>query len=220
MDDILICANSLHKVEKDLNLTISTLSNLGFSINYSKSCLIPSRIITHLGYIWNSDNMTVSLPLEKLEKIKNIAGKCLDPCKTYPIRFLATLLGLLVSSSNGFMYAPLYYRNFQLCFIDAVKSCENWDDCWLLNTEARADLLWWVNCDNKDIVPVALRPDPSSLILFTDASNHGWGSSLSSGEMISGSWSISEKSEHINYLELRAILLSVIHFSDILKISQ
>ena len=51
LDDILICADTAPKVLSHLSDAISLLCDLGFSINYSKSSLIPSQTLVHLGYL-------------------------------------------------------------------------------------------------------------------------------------------------------------------------
>ena len=52
-----------------------------------------------------------------------------------------------------------------------------------------------------------LRPK-EYLVLYTDASNEGWGGHVG-GRATGGRWSDSEKEEHINVLELKAIELSL-----------
>ena len=49
-------------------------------------------------------------------------------------------------------------------------------------------------------------------VVHTDASLSGWGAYLSSGDFTSGSWSDSERENHINLLELKAIYLAIVYF--------
>ena len=214
LDDIFICGPSYDKVKSDLKFTLDLLINLGFSINWNKSHLTPSQNICHLGYIWNSRNCTINLPGCKLSKIKSLASKCLSSAQT--VRTYSALLGLLVSSANAFRYAALYYRKFQLCFIDAIKSCHDWDDIWPLSSEALIDLLWWQNCSLDMITPVTFLLPKTDLVLFTDASLIGWGASISSGVYTSGKWSSSDSKLHINFLELKAIFLALKEFLPLL----
>ena len=217
LDDILICANSLKKVLSDLETTMSLLKDLGFRINLQKSCLSPSQEISHLGYIWNSSNLTIRLPLEKVAKIKSLCQFCFSNPNKCNLRTLASLLGLLVNASNGFKFAPLHFRRFQLCFIEGAKSRPSWDCIWPLTHPATLDLLWWINVDPNSLTPVFFKEFENDLTIYSDASKVGWGASLSSGELTSGSWSDSFSEFHINFLELKAIHLAVTHFLPLIK---
>ena len=53
----------------DTKLTIQTLQELGYVINFPKSHLIPKQLLDHLGVLINSVNMTVSLTSEKCDNI-------------------------------------------------------------------------------------------------------------------------------------------------------
>ena len=71
-------------------------------------------------------------------------------------------------------------------------------------------LQWWLDEDN------VLRGQPLHLLqhalqLFTDASNEGWGPHLGD-HTAKGVWSDSESQLHINFLELKAVLLALKKF--------
>ena len=67
------------------------------------------------------------------------------------------------------------------------------------------DIWWWLNSlDNVRHI----RRDNPELVMFTDASNEGWGAIL--GDITTGGrWDKFEKTDHINILELKAILLGL-----------
>ncbi|MEL7079751.1 MAG: hypothetical protein AAGM46_28415, partial [Cyanobacteria bacterium J06582_2] len=77
------------------------------------------------------------------------------------------------------------------------------------------DLEWW-----SDPVRVSrgvpIRTNPPRLSLFSDASVQGWGATLGS-EQVSGVWSPTEQSLHINVLELRAVRLALLHWQESVK---
>lgn len=54
LDDLLICAPSPHQAESDTHTLVTHLERLGFKINQTKSCLIPSQEIVYLGLRMNS----------------------------------------------------------------------------------------------------------------------------------------------------------------------
>jgi hypothetical protein len=62
---------------------------------------------------------------------------------------------------------------------------------------------------------VALLHTFPSLTLYTDSSLQGWGAFLE-GKSVSGVWSLVQQQEHINLLEMRALLLALQHFKTFL----
>ena len=215
LDDILICGNSFKRVSSDLKFVISQLTSLGFIINFPKSSLVPSHVMLHLGYVWDTSNMTISLPEEKVTKIKNFARSCLSGPQS--LRSLASLLGLLVSAANAYKFAPLHFRKFQFCFIEGTKTCTDWDTVWPLSELAIADLSWWKNCHPESLTPVSFSNSAFDLHVYTDSSKAGWGASLSDGNFTSGIWDPSFSQFHINFLELKAIHLTIIEFLPLLR---
>ena len=215
LDDILICSETIGRAIRDRDKTMDLLSSLGFKINLEKSSLSPSQKISHLGYLWDSVNMWVSLPPEKLIKIKVMARRILsNPCS---IRSYAALLGLLVSSHSGYRFAPLHYRRLQLDFLLTVRTHDCWESFWVASEDAKLDLSWWLSVNISELSPVPILGSSPIISLFTDSSLSGWGAHLSSGEYTSGSWSNSDCKEHINFLELKAIYLAVEYFLPRLK---
>ena len=63
---------------------------------------------------------------------------------------------------------------------------------------------------------VPLVPLPTTLTICTDASLEGWGSSLG-GHMLSGTWPKWKIPTHINWLELRAVLLALRGFAHLIS---
>ena len=51
LDDIFLCAASYSLLSSQVEVCIDLLVSLGFSPNYTKSCLFPSQEIVHLGYV-------------------------------------------------------------------------------------------------------------------------------------------------------------------------
>ena len=215
MDDIFICANSAEKLLKHKSLAISTLNDLGFYINLEKSHLTPSRELVHLGLVWNSKLANLSLPEEKILKIINFASYMSSP--KVSVRNLAQFLGIVVNAHNGFLFAPLHYRQLQFSLIDALRKKLDWDDEVSLCPSAKDEILWWSNINSRDLTPCPLFGFKADLSLHTDASLNGWGASLSSGLVTSGTWSSDDLEFHINFLELKAVLLASKDFLENIK---
>ena len=91
--------------------------------------------------------------------------------------------------------------------IDALrKSKGNFDALMTLSSQSRTELTWWV--DNILTSTKAISHGNPDLILTTDASNAGWGA-VCGNTSTGGLWSIEEQNNHINYLELKAVLLGL-----------
>ena len=208
LDDLFICGNGFDKVLRDRNFVLNLLCDLGFSINIKKSCLVPCKKLLHLGFLFDSENMSVSLPEDKLDKIKKFSNFILS--HSFSLRDLASFLGLVVNAHEGFFFAPLHYRHLQFLFIYLLKKFNSWDVTGWLDENSKKELLWWRNCSMEDLSPISLVPFSPEITLTTDASLLGWGGFLSSGETFSGTWD--NPDSHINVLELEAVLLSVKKF--------
>ena len=91
------------------------LDKLGFTINIDKSVLPPTRtkIMTSLGFVFNSIDMTVQLTPAKQDCISALAGSLLNNNKP-TIQQLAQFIGKLVAAEPGYDYAPLYYKNIEI----------------------------------------------------------------------------------------------------------
>ena len=71
LDDLLIFGNSMSKIFMAGDSVIFLLQHLGFLINLKKCVLDPAQEIEFLELTVNSKTMTLSLPAEKIVKIKD-----------------------------------------------------------------------------------------------------------------------------------------------------
>ena len=73
LDDILIQAGDFDTCVRHAEITVLVLQALGYGVNFNKSSLTPSQSIEHLGLVWDSAGMTVSIPQDKVAKIQERA---------------------------------------------------------------------------------------------------------------------------------------------------
>ena len=71
LDDRAIISSSSELSSQEAAIVVQILESLGFIINKEKSVLIPSQKIIFLGYVIDSVATTISLPDEKLNKLKS-----------------------------------------------------------------------------------------------------------------------------------------------------
>ena len=73
-------------------------------------------------------------------------------------------------------------------------------------------LQWWKDPNNVR-VGCPLHPEEHNILIFTDASNQGWGAHLEN-MTVSGNWTDQEKLLHINVLELKAVFRALKSFQN------
>ena len=82
----------------------------------------------------------------------------------------------------------------------------NFDAFMQLSELSCCDLQWRINSARSLHNPISL--SQSEVTLYTDASKEGWGGVVNDVK-IRGHWTPEEASNHINYLEMLAVLLSL-----------
>ena len=206
LDDSLLIGKDFCDCSVNVSKTSKLLTEAGFIINCEKSQFLPVTEIKFLGFILNSNDMTVTLPIDKKQKIVDLCNKYLLDSSS-KIRDIASLIGLLISSLPGVQYGALFCRYLELCKISALKhSRGNFDKNMTLDDNAKLELKWWIA--NVMSSYKTIRVPPHSHCITTDASLSGWGC-VYMNETTGGRWSKDESDIHINVLELKAVLLSL-----------
>ena len=206
IDDLYLQGSDCTQCFKNITETLTLFDKLGFVIHPDKSQILPSQEIVYLGFILNSVNMTIKVTPEKVSKITDICKSLLK--KKYPkIRDVAKCLGMMVSNFPGVRYGPLHYRNLEFEKIEALKSnCGNYEKTMIFSDKAIFDLNWWIENISSSFSNIIL--DKVDATLYTDASKSGWGAVLGNIKTYGHLTNI-EKYEHINYLELLAVLFGL-----------
>ncbi len=123
------------------------------------------------------------------------------------IRDLAAFLGLINSISKALLPGKMFSRALQFDLIDNLHEHGSYGSFCTLSPKAKSELFLWQKAiwswNGKNLLP----PSPDFTIA-TDSSEFGWGG-VSAGQRISGHWAPAERAKHINFLELKAILLSL-----------
>ena len=152
----------MEECQQNITYTARLFSRLGFHIHPTKSVFTPSHILTYLGFILNSLEMTVSPTQEKIHKTTE-ACSALRNMVNPPIFEVAKVIGILVSNFPGVELDPLHYR--------------------ALEHDKASALQWWVVH-----IPHAKRHISlglPSVIIQSDASKKGWGA-VFGGQEIGG----------------------------------
>ena len=115
--------------------------------------------------------MTISLTTEKTKTLRTLVSKLLTISKP-SIRFLAKVIGTLISALPAVKYGLLYYRNLENEKTQALqKSKGNFDAPCEISILAKQELIWW---KQNAIFSSWICPPEIELDLYTDASSlHG-----------------------------------------------
>ena len=78
IDDTFLCAETIEELGENINITLDTFRNCGFTINTKKSKIRPTTELEFLGFKLNSISYTITLLDSKREKYANFVLKFLD----------------------------------------------------------------------------------------------------------------------------------------------
>ena len=214
IDDSIIAGEDESSCSNNVQCTRNLLESLGFTINVKKSNLKPSRQIVYLGFLWDTELMTLSLPPDKIDKILSVSILVLSK-ESISVRKLASLIGLFVSAFPAVFLGKFYYRQLEREKINALRIHNSFEASVSLTQDSKEEIQWWIdNIQSHNGSPIKL-PSIHSTI-FTDASNSGWGAWCGE-KLVHGFWSETETLEHINFLELKAIWLALLAFASSLR---
>ena len=180
-------------------------------MNLSKSSLTPSQSLDYLGITLQTHPLRTFPTQARIRKVLSLEE--FISSRQHPLSTWRSLVGVMSSMSSLVPGARLQMCSLQLrlnvagalALEDALVS---WDDSCL------QDLRWWSNVAHLNVgIPLDL-PHPA-LLLFTDASEVGWGVSLRDDHM-SSSWYKVSLTFSINHWELLAVLLAVHGFLHLL----
>lgn len=206
LDDFLLLGSTRQECLKNVITTISLLESLGFIINYDKSSLIPNSSCKYLGFLFDSKEMTIKLPLTKrikgLEAINSFLK--LKSCK---IRTFAKLIGQLISFCPAIKYGWLYTKLLERQKVAALKNNGgDYESKLVINKIIIHELKWWLSK-----IPLSrntIKIQKYKYEIYSDASITGWGL-YCNGEKTHGFWNAEELNYHINYLELLAVFIGL-----------
>ena len=94
-DSVENCQKVSDRVHRDLQLA-------GFVVNLEKSVLVPCSVLEWLGYLWNMQSGTVSMPTRKIVSFKDMVKSALQNKEQISARFIAKITGKLMSMSFVF----------------------------------------------------------------------------------------------------------------------
>ena len=211
VDDFLFMIKSM-LVADQRDFIIHTLNDLGWCINYEKSCLQASTTCEFIGFNVHSTGKSgpwLQVTQKKLHKLRRHLQQAIKS-EVVSARFLAKIGGECIAMMKAVLPAKLLLRNLY----KTLSSKMSWDSNVVIDVYCRKDLEWWYNAlKNWNGAPL-LKPT-RKIQVETDASGSGWGGCTGSFEA-SGTWTKDVSFRPSNYRELLAVLKSIQSFRNVL----
>ncbi len=180
--------------------------------NIPKSHTDPTQsLVFDKGHFQTQKNI-VSLPEERLESLK----EGLRPFKVDTIvtaRQFLSLLGTMAAMMEVVKHCRLHMRPIQIYLMAFWKPSSRKLEARIpVREHLIPHLAWWKNRENV-MQGLPLRKDKHQMTITTDAfSTQGWGDM-----QVQGKWDFNEKSQHINMLEMEAVIRTCRHFRDFIQ---
>ena len=196
-----------------IDFVLHSLAELGWDVNYEKSCLKPSESCEFIGFVVHSHGRNgpwIQVMQKKLHKLKRhlsyaISHRCVSA------RFLAKIGGECVAMTKAIIPAKLLLHNLYR----NLAGRKSWDSMIDLDLDCVNDLKWWFNViQSWNGAP--LHSKSYDIQVATDASGSGWGGCVGIHKA-SGTWNKEVTMQPSNYRELLAIYKSILSFQHILK---
>ena len=208
---MLILHQNREQLHQITQLICQLLEALGLMVNQKKSITNPTQELEFLGFQVGSISMNLSIPSEKLRKIRQDARRMLD-CPQVTVREVARFVGKAVSTLRAIPLAPLHYRALQMLMNSVLplnytleEVNKKYETFLTLTAACKADLTWWVSLEQSHLGTPVCPPCPT-VTVHLDASNRAV---LNGQTQTGGQWSPEEATHYINYLELLAAFLAI-----------
>src|SRR5262249_35423051 len=108
LDNFWITAPTQQKCQHHMDTLVALLRKLGWIVP-TKKIVSPSQRLEHLGHIWDSVKMEVSIPAKRLHSLKKEAWSLIRNTKA-TARQLGRVIGRLISMSLAVFPARLFCR--------------------------------------------------------------------------------------------------------------
>ena len=133
--------------------------------------------------------MSVKLTPQKEKNLRRLVNQ-LFSMKIPSMRFLAKVIGTIVSVFPAVKYAPLCCRALENDKIRALKTCKgNFDSNHPFSDDAKDDLKWWRNNSQMENW---IHPPILDIEVFRDGSDFAWGGVFET-KRTGGAWPETEK---------------------------
>lgn len=207
VDDILIVSTSQRACKEETSFLRSLLDRLGWVVRLDKSTETPSSKVVFLGFMIDSQTMTLTLPPRKAHNLTHELRRfCLKAAsRKFPRRVVARICGLVNSVAQAL---PLAHALSRRLLTDLNNAQGPWTSSMTVSAPAIDDLLLLAEF-LSNLKPVPLHPPMPTHHFRSDACLEGWGSfCVTTQRRARGLWQAlpSDSPRSINMLEMMAAL--------------
>ncbi|VDI11603.1 Hypothetical predicted protein [Mytilus galloprovincialis] len=190
IDDILLVGDTYEECLNNVQETMKLFDSLGFTIHKEKSVVVPAQNIEFLGFSIDSVSMVVKLAPKKVANIVELCRTLLRKCFV-TIREFAQLIGKLVASEHGVLYAPVFYKTLEIQKdVELKLNKGNFDAKIILSNESKQCINWWIENIHNSYKPIVFKPPDRKI--ESDSSMLGYGAlDVTNNLTLSGVWSLS-----------------------------
>ena len=176
IDDFFTKGDTFSICEENIHKTMRLYDKLGFDINLKKSQIVPIQRIRILGFVIDSVKMIVTLTREKKQKLKTLVLNLLRINKP-TIRYLAKVIGIIISCMLAAILGPLFYRYLENDKVTSFRLNKgNFDAPAKISFEGKQGLEWWL--ENADNIEKAIALPSINLEYFCDSSSYSSGANF------------------------------------------
>ena len=214
LDDWLIRAPTKESCHQGTQSLLALCQELGWMVNMQKSELEPQQVFDFVGYQYDLLNGVVRPTQNRWEALQQKITVLLQNrfCR---VRTFMSLIGLLTATEKQVPLGRLHMRPIQWHLKKHWRVPESLEKEIPIPRSLHQYLQWWTQEENV-LKGQPLHPLQHAVQIFTDASKEGWGAHL--GDFTaSGTWSVPESKLHINFLELKAVLLALKRFQHLVQ---
>ena len=214
LDDWLIRAPTRESCHQGTQSLLALCQELGWMVNMQKSELEPQQVFDFVGYQYDLLNGLVRPTQNRWEALQQKVTGLLQN-RSCRVRTFMSLIGLLTATEKQVPLGRLHMRPIQWHLKKHWRVPESLEKEIPIPRSLHQHLQWWTQEENV-LKGQPLHPLRHAVQIFTDASKEGWGAHL--GDFTaSGTWSVPESKLHINFLELKAVLLALKRFQQLVQ---
>ena len=214
LDDWLIRAPTKESCHQGTQSLLALCQELGWMVNMQKSELEPQQVFDFVGYQYDLLNGVVRPTQNRWETLQQKITVLLQN-RSCRVRTFMSLIGLLTATEKQVTLGRLHMRPIQWHLKKHWRVPESLEKEIPIPRSLHQYLQWWTQEENV-LKGQPLHPLRHAVQFFTDASKEGWGAHL--GDFTaSGTWSVPESKLHINFLELKAVLLALKRFQHLVQ---
>ena len=208
IDDSFVVAHNYNDCQLTLQALIAEFRKAGFYVHLEKSVLEPTQKLTFLGFNRNKISMEVSLTEEKITNFFSFASLIIQERRKVKIWKVAALIGMMTAYSQGLHFACAHIKSLEINKNLALTRAKvNYNKNMIISEQGLDDINWWL--DNIRGSPQKIQLEEADMEIAT-----GWGAQRGT-EDTGGRWLPTESDDHINILELKAILLGLLSLAKV-----